>query len=351
MRSPRAPLPLRKGGPDAGFRRGWNTQPHGVRRPGRTQVRRRLLVLLIVAVAGVGGLPILAWHSAASSAATTPPGGTFVRVDGLRLHAMCAGAGRAILMIHGNPGSVYSWQGAMWARLARHHRVYAVDRPGHGFSERGVGVLDTVEGQVRIRRDAARSLGFHRPVVVGHSWGGGAALAYGLTFPAEVAGLVLLNGRAFPFEGDFVDGLEKIVAIPGVGSGVTHVLGSLLAEHVLAGELETSFAPDPVPQAYRALAIPLWSRPDNLRAISFDDAALKRSLPAMAERYGGMRLPTVIVVGDADRVIDPARHGLKLGGVIPGARLLTIRGAGHEVFQTRPEQVARAIATLRDRVR
>ncbi len=314
-------------------------------------MRRRLLVLLIVAVAGVGGLPVPAWHPANASAATTPPGGTFFRVDGLRLHVMCAGAGPAIFMIHGNPGSVYSWQGGMWARLARHYRVCAVDRPGHGFSERGKGVAETVEDQVRILRDAARSLGLHRPVVVGHSWGGGAALAYGLAFPADVAGLVLLNGRAFPYEEEFVDGLEKIVAVPGVGSGMTRIVGSLLAERVLAGELETSFAPDPVPKVYRARAIPLWSRPDTLRAISIDDAALKRSLPAMAERYGGMRLPTVIVVGDADRVIDPASHGLKLRGVIPGARVLAIRGAGHEVFQTRPEQVARAIANLRDRVR
>src|SRR5262250_2085903 len=47
-----------------------------------------------------------------------------------------AGAGPVVVLIHGNAGSVDDFDFKSLGPLCRGHRVIAVDRPGHGKSER-----------------------------------------------------------------------------------------------------------------------------------------------------------------------------------------------------------------------
>ncbi len=312
---------------------------------------RRLLLAIVLAVVGLGGLAAFARFPERPAPATTGPVGTFVEVEGLRLHAVCAGAGKGILLIHGNPGNFLTWQDTLLPRLAARHRVCAVDRPGHGFSERRSGPADTVEGQARMLHRAGRGLGLRRPLLVGHSWGGAAALAFALEFPKDVAGLVLLGAVAYPDDSGFAEGAEKVALHPVVGPVVIRALAPLLAEPLLDRSLKLSFAPDAVPAAYRARALPLWVRPQTLRAISADEAALDVSLEAMYPRYGEIRIPTAILVGDADRLVDPARHSFRLREALPRATLTVLPGAGHELQHTRTEAVADAIHSLRARAR
>ena len=68
------------------------------------------------------------------------------------------------------------------------------------------GPADTVEGLARRLRGAALRLGLRRPVLVGHSWGGAAALAYALEFAEDVPGLVLLGAVASPDDSGFAEG-------------------------------------------------------------------------------------------------------------------------------------------------
>src|SRR3989304_5364343 len=129
--------------------------------PGRP-MRRRTAVLLGLVLLGAVVLAAQAWSLGRSAAAAPPPPGAFVEVRGIRLHALCTGAGSEILLIHGNPGSVLTWMDSLLPLLAARHRACAVDRPGHGWSERGRGEVETVEGQAHLLRGAARALGLPR---------------------------------------------------------------------------------------------------------------------------------------------------------------------------------------------
>ncbi len=237
---------------------------------------------------------------------------------------MCGGAGEAILLIHGNPGSVLTGTDTVLPPLAARHRVCAVDRPGHGLSERGGDLTDTVEGQARLLHGAARRLALRRPVLVGHSWGGAAALAYAVAFSEDVAGLALLAAVAFPDDSGFAEGTEQIALHPVVGPVAIHVVGPVLARPLLNRSLDLAFAPDPVPARYRDRVIPIWARPTALRAISADNAALSPGLAGLHLRYGEIRAPTAIVVGDADRLVNPARHSLRLKPLLQRATLTVL---------------------------
>jgi len=51
------------------------------------------------------------------------------------------------------------------------------------------------------------------------------------------------------------------------------------------------------------------------------------------ERLGGVAAPTLVVHGSEDPLF-PLGHGLALANEIPGARLLTLEGTGHELPPT-----------------
>jgi hypothetical protein len=101
-----------------------------------------------------------------------PPEGSFIVVDGVRLHYSDRGHGSPILLIHGNAvtGADWNTSGVADLLLAK-HRVIIFDRPGFGYSERPRDRTWTAARQAELLCKALRQLGVERPIVVGHSWG------------------------------------------------------------------------------------------------------------------------------------------------------------------------------------
>ena len=137
----------------------------------------------------------------------------FVTIDGTRLHFFIKGAGRPVVLIHGNPGSGQDWT-RLFGPLAAHHKTIAFDRPGHGRSERPKQIDATVEVQARLLHDALKQLHVERPIVVGHSWGGALALVYAINYPKDVSGVVLVAPAVYESQ-DFV--VTNLPAVPVIG--------------------------------------------------------------------------------------------------------------------------------------
>ncbi|MBV9242096.1 MAG: alpha/beta hydrolase, partial [Acidobacteria bacterium] len=116
-----------------------------------------------------------------------------ITVENLRLHYVESGEqnGRTLVLIHGNAGKAEDVEfGAIDALTQRYH-VIAIDRPGHGQSDRSDN-LDTVDTQAVLLHQELQQLRISKPILVGHSWGGSLALAYALKYPNDLGGLVLL---------------------------------------------------------------------------------------------------------------------------------------------------------------
>ncbi|MET7361623.1 alpha/beta hydrolase [Streptomyces sp. NPDC005562] len=108
--------------------------------------------------------------------------------------------GRPYLLLHGMLSNARMWDEVAERVAAAGHPVYAVDHRGHGESdappdgyENAAVVGDLVE--------AVTSLDLAGALVAGHSWGAHLALRLTAERPDLVAGLVLIDGGWYEFDG------------------------------------------------------------------------------------------------------------------------------------------------------
>src|SRR6185295_19097447 len=104
------------------------------------------------------------------------------------LHVETIGDGPPVVLLHGWAMHSGFW-GPLVSRLARHHRVHAVDLPGHGESPALPrftldGVVDALDAT--FEADAPLTL-------VGWSLGGLVAMRWALARPGRIGRLVLVS--------------------------------------------------------------------------------------------------------------------------------------------------------------
>lgn len=230
-----------------------------------------------------------------------PPAGTFIEVDGVRLHYSDRGTGRPIVLLHGNAvtGDDYNTSGVA-ERLVGRSRVIIFDRPGFGYSERPRGQRWTAAEQADLIHRALVRLGVRPAVVVGHSWGTLVALAFAERHPASTAGLVLLAGYYFPTAR--LDALLVApVMLPVLGDILRYTISPLFGWLTMPLMKRAMFAPAPVTERFkREYSTGMALRPSQIRATASDgtlmvpgrdesEPPLRRALDAGGDRGGGGR--------------------------------------------------------------
>jgi pimeloyl-ACP methyl ester carboxylesterase len=274
-----------------------------------------------------------------------PPRGDFVSVNGVGLHYLDRGRGRPVVFLHGAALLADElFCGPAGDALAADYRVIAFDRPGFGHSGRDDQVVGPA-AQARLIHGALARIGVERPILVGHSWSGALVLHYGLAYPADVAGIVSLAGWCFATHQASIR-LLSLVSQNAVETVMATGIGPKLARQIVVKARERVFAPDPVPSGFAELPIDLMIRPSQLRANADDMHALNQDVLRIQRQYRRFRVPLEVLVGSEDRLVEPARHGIRLAAIVPGARLTEVPGAGHMLHHARPEALAAAIARL-----
>jgi pimeloyl-ACP methyl ester carboxylesterase len=273
------------------------------------------------------------------------PAEHLVTVESLRVHYIESGTGRAVVMIHGNAGAVEDFEFGAVQLLSSDYRVFAIDRPGHGRSDRPPGKTATVESQARLLHQTLSDLGIVQPVLVGHSWGAALALAYVLEYPQEVSAMVLLAPAAYPDDGGN-SLLRKTIRIPVVGDLGLLLGKSIMGRRILKRFLARAFYPQSVPDNYFKLASSSWLGRRKLKAYVEDESALNDSLKKMSKRYSEIRIPVVIVTGDEDKIVSPKQNAYRLQAAIHQSRLIELKDTGHEIPQTRPESISVALTLI-----
>jgi pimeloyl-ACP methyl ester carboxylesterase len=116
----------------------------------------------------------------------------------VRLHYVTAGAGPAIVFLHGWPQTWYMWRDIL-PGLAQHYRVIAVDLRGLGDSSRPASGYDTKTVSHDIWRLMHDVLGEEQFYVAAHDWGGPVAYALAAQHREAVRGIAVLD---VPVPGD-----------------------------------------------------------------------------------------------------------------------------------------------------
>ncbi|AKQ58387.1 alpha/beta hydrolase [Burkholderia multivorans] len=117
-------------------------------------------------------------------------------VDGIKIHALMAGTGPALLLLHGHPQTHAIWH-KVAPTLARQFTVVVADLRGYGDSGKPPGEPDHANyAKRRMALDQVRlmqALGLPTFAVIGHDRGGRVAARMALDHPDVVSRLVTLD--------------------------------------------------------------------------------------------------------------------------------------------------------------
>lgn len=157
----------------------------------------RSIALLACLLAGAGLSVARAAADPQAWLADMPEGeARYVTVAGLRTRYFAGGTGAPLILVHGGQpssveGSAWDWQ-QNFAGLARHFRVFALDRPGQGYTDNPAAADYPRYYELLVRHlgafmDALNLPGAH---LVGHSQGGWVVTRFALDHPERTGCLV-----------------------------------------------------------------------------------------------------------------------------------------------------------------
>ncbi len=106
-----------------------------------------------------------------------------------------SGKGRAVVLLHGFLGSSKSWETTKNA-LAKQFKVICIELPGHGQSD-CFGYVHSMELMAQAVKAVVDNLRLKKYVLIGHSMGGYASLAFAELFPDFVRGLCLFHSTSY----------------------------------------------------------------------------------------------------------------------------------------------------------
>lgn len=246
------------------------------------------------------------------------------------------GSGDPVVLIHGYPLSGTSWEKQIPALLGAGHRVITYDRRGFGRSSQPTAGynydtfaedLHQLVTQLRLRDFA----------LVGFSMGGGEVARYLGKYGSQGVSKAVIIGGVPPFllktadnpegvDGSVFDGIQKAVAADRYAFfteffknfyNTDVFLGKRISDQAVHASWNTAAGAS----ATASLAcVPTWHE-DFREDLARIDAA------------------TLVIHGDADRIVPIHASGLRTGKLIKGARLRVVKDGPHAVTWTHAEEV------------
>ncbi|MBX5011555.1 alpha/beta hydrolase [Rhizobium lentis] len=236
----------------------------------------------------------------------------------------------ALIFIHGASGNLLDQVVAFRAPLEGRAEMLFVDRPGHGYSERGGPDNAIPSGQADSIAKLMEKRGVEKAIIVGHSFGGAIAAAFGVRHPEKTAGLLFLAPATHPWPGG-IDWYYHVAATPVVGWLFNHAIVVPLGLSRLERGTLNVFRPNPRPSDYIQKTGPtLVLRPRTFHHNAKDFKRLLAYLKEQSPLYSKITAPTVIITGDKDEIVWEHLHSRGLARDIAGSELVIVRGVGHK---------------------
>jgi non-heme chloroperoxidase len=246
------------------------------------------------------------------------------------------GSGTPVVLIHGYPLSGASWEKQVPVLLDAGHRVITYDRRGFGKSSQpATGYnYDTFAEDLH---KLVTQLGLRDFALVGFSMGGGEVARYLGKYGSKGVNKAVIISGVPPFllktpdnpegvDGSVFEGIKKAIVADRYAF-FTDFFKNFFNTDLLLGKRVSE-------QAVQAC----W----NIGAGASAAASLA-CVPTWHEDFRNdlrrVDVPTLIIHGDADRILPIAASGLRTAKLIKGARLLVVKDGPHCITWTHAEQV------------
>ena len=306
------------------------------------------------AVAVLAASAVFSRHMARRAEVRHRPVGRRVQVTGGFLHLADSGprhAEMAVVLLHGASGNLSDMTLSLAGPLSARYRTIAVDRPGHGWSDRPGGAADASPArQAVLIAEALRRIGVKRAIFVGHSWSGGLACRFALAHCDLCQGVVLVAAATHPWPGG-VAWYYNSAAHPLVSPLFVYTFVAPLGMAAINEAIRALFAPQvPVTGYAEAIGAGLLLRPSQFRANAEDMVGLHAFLTEQSPHYHEIDVPVGIIAGTADTIV-PDLHSRTIHDQIANSRLTLVAGVGHMPHHVATEQVIAEIEWVAARTR
>lgn len=252
------------------------------------------------------------------------------------LHYVDEGTGQPVVLIHGWPLSHRMWESTIVALVDGGYRAIAYDRRGFGDSGKPAGGYD-YDSFASDLNDLMVTLDLQDAALVGFSMGGGEVARYiGRHGTGRVAKAALL-GAVTPFllkTNDNPGGADAALfdgMIAGVKKDRIGFLDAFFTNFYNWDASHEGASDDVIPfsKSIAWIASPRATR-ECITAFGTTD------FRADLARFD---VPTLVMHGDADRIVPFDISGKKSAEMLKGSRLEVLKGAPHGFAATHPEQL------------
>ncbi|MBI3075890.1 MAG: alpha/beta hydrolase [Deltaproteobacteria bacterium] len=251
-------------------------------------------------------------------------------VDGVRLPCWVAGEGPPVLIFHGADGGngLLPFHHGLAARF----RVWAPSLPGFGRAELPAW-LESVDDLAYFSLDLVEHLGLRETNVMGMGFGGWVVAEMAVRCQDRLRRLVLADAVGIKVSGPETRDIADLFVLPreeaarltwhdpraAEGMKVPGTPG--LSEGELTGLLRAA-----------QTVITLGWKPFLHN-------------PQLLRRLGRLRVPTLVLWGQSDRVVSPD-YGRAYHQAIPGSTFQVIARAGHYPHRERPDEFVKAVTAF-----
>ncbi len=253
------------------------------------------------------------------------------------------GSGKPVVLIHGYPLSGASWEKQVAALLDAGHRVITYDRRGFGKSSQPTAGYnyDTFAQDLQ---KVLTHLELSDFALVGFSMGGGEVARYLGKYGSKGVSKAVFIASVPPFllktadnpegvDGSIFDGIQKAVAADRYAF-FTEFFKNFYNTDVLLGKRVSE-------QAVQAS----W----NIAAGASATASFA-CVPTWHEDFrqdlARVNVPTLVIHGDADRIVPIAASGQRTAKLVKGARLVVVKDGPHCITWTHADEVNRELVNF-----
>lgn len=202
----------------------------------------------------------------------------------------------ALVMVHGFGGDKDNWS-FYAAGLTRDYRLIAPDLPGFGENDRDPALPYDIESQAARLKGFLDALGLDRPHLGGNSMGGWIALQFALDYPDRLRSLTLLNNAGVT--GADESELQKLAADRDYNPLVVANLQD--ADRLVAFVVHKPvYVPARLKPVVYGDALKYRDLLDKIFWVIADEMEAK----PLNDRLGEVQVPTLIIWGRHDRLID-----------------------------------------------
>lgn len=323
-------------------------QTASVETPKRRGGCLRWFVGVVVLVVGL----ILAgtvYESAAEASDTQayPPLGQMVDVGGYHLHINCTGTGSPTVVIDAGWGAWSLEWSQVQAEVAKTTRVCTYDRAGMGYSEAGPLPRNAEQFARELHTLLERANVTGPYVMVGHSLGGLPVRVFVHNYPAEVAGVVLVDSMSPRQMTQPPSEIESQTPAQSNGVSLPYLVARIGLVRVLAKQLITQGLPPEAQPAYNAFSV----TPRSIQAWADEGTGLQQSLAQADAVKSFGDLPLIVLTGVINELAGWQTWQTELLQLSSNSRQIVVENSGHNIHLDQPEAAVAAIVAMVSQLR